>query len=198
MLEAIIILLFIFIFVMGVISELKHITLFDAVGTSAIWLVNTIKSLAPTQVTYYPTGIGYDVNGTFSPGMVESEFNELGDILEALYLDNQTWSNELYRYDFKFAKTKNDIVGKELYCYIDKRILSIVQRYLHRIGNNRVSDNISSITLDTNCLTVYIARTPQGEQMNYKWRNRQLNSFNEANIEKKADRGPIVITWETA
>ena len=198
MLEAIIILLFIFIFVMGVISELKHITLFDAVGTSAIWLVNTIKSLAPTQVTYYPTGIGYDVNGNFSPGMVESEFRDLDDILEALYIDNQTWSNDLYRYDFKFAKTKNDIVGKELYCYIDKRILSIVQRYLHRIGNNRVSDNISSITLDTNCLTVYIARTPQGEQMNYEWRNRQLNSFNEANIEKKADRGPIVITWETA
>ncbi|MBE5840916.1 MAG: hypothetical protein E7304_05860 [Butyrivibrio sp.] len=198
MLEAIIILLFIFIFVMGVISELKHITLFDAVGTSAIWLINTIKSLAPTQDTYYPTGIGYDVNGTFSPGMVESEFNELGDILEALYLDNQTWSNELYRYDFKFARTINDIGGKDLYCYIDKHVISIVKRYLHRIGNNRVSDNISSITLDTNCLTVYIARTPKGEQMNYEWRNRQLNSFNEANIENKADRGPIVITWETA
>lgn len=198
MLEAIIILLFIFIFVMGVISELKHITLFDAVGTSAIWLVNTIKSLAPTQVTYYPTGIGYDVNGNFSPGMVESEFRDLDDILDALYLENQTYSNDLYRYDFRYARTKNDITGKDLYCYIDKRVLSVTQRYLHRIGNNRVSDNISSITLDENRLTIYLARTPSGEQLNYKWRNRQLNSFNESVIENKANRGPIVITWETA
>ena len=198
MLETIIILLFVFIFAMGIVCEVKHLTFFDAVGASAIWLIRFFRSLEPKQDIYYPSGIGYDVNGAFNPGIVESEFKSLDDTLEAIYLENHTWSNDLYEYDFRFARIKNDINGKDLYCYIDKRVLSIVQRYLHRIGNNRVSDNISSITFDANCLTIYLARTPKGEQMNYEWRNRQLDSFNESLIESKSDHGPIVINWESA
>lgn len=197
MLVIIIILLLVFIIAMGIVSEVEHLSFFDSVGASAIWLIGFIKSLEPKQDIYYRTGIGYDVNGVFNPGMVENEFKDLNDILESIYLENHTWSNDLYEYDFRYARIKNDINGKDLYCYIDKRVLSIVQRYLHRIGNNCVSDNISSITFDANCLTIYIARTPSGEQLNYDWRNRQLDSYNESLIKSKADHGPIVINWES-
>ncbi len=134
----------------------------------------------------------------FSPGTIEKEFEELTDILDALYLNNHTYDNDLFMYDFKYARLKNDICGKELYSYIDKRTLSIIKRFLHRNGNNQVSDNISSISLDDNCLTVYIARNPKGEEFNYLWRNRQLNIFNETIAASNTVRDPIVITWELA
>ena len=67
----------------------------------------------------------------------------------------------------------------------DKKVISIVQHYLHRIGNNRVSENISAITLDDSCLSVYVARTPRGEEMNNNWRCRQRNAYNQKNLDTK-------------
>ena len=102
----------------------------------------------------------------------------------------------IFQYSFKYARIKNDVSGLELYDYIDKKVISIVQHYLHRIGNNRVSDNISAITLDDSCLSVYVARTPRGEEMNNNWRCRQRNAYNQKNLDTKRERGPIEITWE--
>lgn len=104
----------------------------------------------------------------------------------------------IFQYSFKFARIKNDITGLELYDYIDKKVISIVQHYLHRIGNNRVSDNISAITLDDSCLTVNIARTPKGEEINNIWRCRQREAYNQNKLDTKKERGPIEITWEGA
>lgn len=196
--NTIIFFLLVTIVVMLIVSESKKLTCSSAIGYVARSIFDWIKSIIPKNEVYYPTGIGYDANGVFCPGAVEKEFEELGQILDGLYLSNQVYNNDLFKYSFKYARIKNDMNGLELYDYIDKKVLSIVQHYLHRIGNNRVSDYISASTLSDTELTIYLARNQKGEEYNYNWRNSQRNSYNERNTESKKVRGPIEITWEEA
>ncbi len=194
--DTIILFLVVTILVMLIVSESKKLTCSSAICYAIQTIFNWLKSLLPKNEVCYPTGIGYDSNGCFCPGAVEKEFEDLGTILDGLYLSNHTYNVDLFGYDFKFARVKNDMNGIELYDYIDKKVLSSVQHYLHRIGNNRVSDCISSIALDGTDLMIYLARTRKGEECNYNWRNSQRNAYNERNTEQKKPRGPIEITWK--
>ena len=196
--NTIIFFLLITLFVMLIVSESKKLTCSSAIGYVIQTIFNWVKSILPKNEVYYPTGIGYDANGVFCPGVAEKEFEELGQILDGLYHTNQRYNNDLFEYTFKYARIKNDMSGIELYDYIDKKVLAIVQHFLHRIGFNRVSDYISSITLSDTELIVYLARTPSGEESNYNWRNRQRNTFNERILDSKRLRGPIEISWEEA
>ena len=187
-----------FIIVMAIASEHKKTTFVNTVGLVTIDIYKWIKSLMPSSDICYPTGIGYDVNGCFCPGAVEKEFAELNEILDGLFLENHTFENDVFHYTFKFARVKNDIEGLELYDYLDKKVLAIVQRYLHRIGNNRATDNISSISFENTELMVNLARNSNGEEMNNNWRCRQRYAYNEKNTITNRDRGPIEISWENA
>lgn len=196
--NTIIVFLFLTLLVMIIVSESKKLTCLATIGYVVQSIINWVKALLPKEEVYYPTGIGYDANGIFCPGAVEKEFEDLGQVLDGLYLSNQVYNNDLFKYSFKFARAKNDMNGLGLYDYVDKKVLSTVQHYLHRIGNNRVSDYISAITLSDTELNVFLARNQKGEDYNYKLRNSQRNSYNESNIEQKKPRGPIVIKWDEA
>ena len=196
--NTIIVFLIVTIFVMLIVSESKKLTCSSAIGYVLHTIYNWIKSIIPKNEVYYPTGIGYDANGIFCPGTAEKEFEDLGQVLDGLYLSNQVYNNDLFKYSFKFARVKNDMKGLELYDYIDKKVLSTVQHYLHRIGNNRVSDNISAISLSDTELTIYLARNYKGEDFNYGWRNSHRTGYNEKVVNDKKDRGPIEIRWEEA
>lgn len=181
---------------LAVVSEVKELTCAQTIFFIIKSIVDWIKALIPKKECIYPTGIGYDVNGCFCPDAVEKEFSDLDEVLDSMYLANSTVYEHVYEYDFKYARIKNDITGIELYDFIDKKVISIVQRYLHRIGNNRVADTISSINISDTELTVFIARTHRGESLNSAWRKYQRNLLNDQSIDKKKDRGPIDITWE--
>ena len=195
---AIIVFLVVTLIVILIVSDSKKLTCSSSIGYVIRTVYQWIKAIIPKNEVYYPTGIGYDTNGCFCPGAVEKEFEDLGQLLDGLYLSNHMYNNDLFKYSFKYARMKNDMEGLELYDYIDKKVLAIVQQYLHRIGNNRVSDCVSAITLDNFDLTVYLARNPKGEEINYNWRNSQRNSHNERIVESKKPRGPIEITWNEA
>ena len=109
-----------------------------------------------------------DANGVTlaAAATVEKEFEDLGQVLDGLYLSNHIYNNDLFKYSFKFARAKNDMNGLGLYDYVDKKVLSTVQHYLHRIGNNRVSDYISAITLSDTELNVLLARNQKVEDYN--------------------------------
>ena len=197
MMVTIIVFIFFFILIM-IVSETKELTCARTIFFILKCIIDWIKSLIPQKECIYPTGIGYDVNGCFCPDAVEKEFYDLDEVLDSMYLENSTVYEHVYEYDFKYARIKNDITGIELYDYIDKKVISIVQRYLHRIGNNRAADTISSITINDTELTVFIARTSKGESLNSDWRKYQRNSYGDQIINKKKDRGPIDINWEEA
>lgn len=196
--NAIIVILFVTLIVMLIVSDSKKLTCSSAIGLVGRTIYNWIKSILPKNGCNYPTGIGYDSNGCFCPGAVEKEFEDLGQILDGLYLSNHMYNNDLFGYEFKFARIKSDMAGLELYDYVDKKVLGIVQGFLHRIGNIRVSDNISAITLSNTELTVYLARNTKGEEYNFNWRNKQRNIYNEKVCNEKKVRGPIEIRWEEA
>ncbi len=194
--DTIIVFLLVTLIVIYIVSESRKLTCSSSIIYIGRTISNWVKSILPKNECRYPTGIGYDSNGCFCPSAVEKEFEDLGQILDGLYLSNHTYSNELFSYAFKFARIKDDMNGLELYDYADKRVLAIVQKYLHRLGNNRVSDNISAISISDTDLTVYLARNRKGEEYNYSWRNSQRYAFNEKAIDAKKDRGPIEISWE--
>ena len=187
-----------FVVIMLYFSERWGTTFGGTIWISTKTVLFWIKQMIPKKEIHYPSGIGYDVNGCFCPGAVEDEFSGLRDTLDGLYLSNHLYSNELFQYVFKFARVKNDISGIELYDYVDKKVVSIIQQFLHRLGNNVASDNISSITLDSTTLTVYIARNHDGERMNYDWKARQRISYYFRQNEAKKTRGAIEINWDEA
>ncbi len=179
-----------------IVSEKYNVTFTGALNICAMLVHAFFKQLLAPPKTYYPTGIGYDSNGCFCPGVVEKDFAELGSILDGLFLANhQLINDDTWGYSFKYARVINDIEGVQLYDYIDRKVLGIVQHYLHKLGNNRVSDNISSITLGDNEVTIYLARTIDGENKNANWRNYQRNLILEKNNKCKVDRGPIIVDW---
>lgn len=191
-----VIFLVVFMVIMIIISEWNKVTFARAIDLTIEFIVNKFMLLFKKPSQYYPTCIGYDTNGCFCPGAVEKEFEELADIFDSIYLANHGYSNDIIRYDFKFANVKNDISGLELYDFADRKVISIVQRYLHRIVNFRATDNISSIVLDKTSISVYLARTANGEEMNATRRNQQRYAYNNQQVDMKKDRGPIEIKWE--
>lgn len=78
--------LVLFIIVIAIVSEYKRTTFVYTVELVTITIYKWVKSVLSSNECYYPTGIGYDVNGIFCPGAVEKEFADLGQILNSYYL----------------------------------------------------------------------------------------------------------------
>lgn len=195
--ETIFITLIVIVLALILISEKYNVTFLGAMNIWAMLLHSFIKQLLAPPKIYLPTAIGYDTNGCFCPDAVEKEFKDLNIILDGLYLSNHRLINDdIWGYAFKYARVVNDIDGIELYDYIDKKTLQIVQQHLHKIGNLNANDNISSIILNDDELIVYMARTAEGEQKNAALRNYQRQIILEKNNQHKINKGSITVDWK--
>lgn len=85
---AIIVFLVVTLIVILIVSDSKKLTCSSAIGLVGKTIYDWVKSMLPKNECKYPTEIGYDSNGCFCPGAVEKEFEDLGQILDGIYLSN--------------------------------------------------------------------------------------------------------------
>lgn len=80
-------------FIAMIVSEIKQITMFTAIGEVALAMWNYVTKIYQIifhkdDMISFPTSIGFDANGAFIPCIAEDEFSELKSIFDGLYLSN--------------------------------------------------------------------------------------------------------------
>ena len=184
-----------------IVSEIKQITMFTAIGevALAIWnlLEKTYKKIFHKDegMISFPTAIGFDANGAFIPSIAEDEFGELKSIFDGLYLSNFDCQQNRYIYFFKFAKITVDMESVDFYKYVEKKVAMIVNRYASKMMGIAEIENISAIEIDKGILNIALARNPNGQQLNKEWKCRESNRLNEIENEAKRESKPISISW---
>lgn len=179
-------------------SEIRQETALVAIGNVAIIVYDKLKDIFTKEdnLTIYPSGIGYDVNGVFLPYLVQEEFCDLKKIFDGFYLSEHNFDENLFSYIFKYAKITIEMTDVELYEYIDRKVSSILNRYTAKIAGCREIQNISSICINKGILTIYVARNEQGAEQNRLFSSQQYSNINEMQNERLKPKDSINSEWK--
>lgn len=189
-------------FIAMIVSEIKQITMFTAIGevVLAIWnlLEKAFKKIFHKDggVISFPTAIGFDANGAFIPSIAEDEFSELKSIFDGLYLSNFDCQQDRYIYFFKYSNINVDMVPIDLYAYTDKKVAAIVNKFVTRVSGLAEIENVSAIQVEKGILNIFVARNSNGQQINQEWKYNEYNILNEIENETKRECEPICISWQ--
>ena len=199
--EMTIICLILFLYLVAmIVSEVKQITMFTAIGEVALAIWNYVLRIyqivfRKDDIISFPTAIGFDANGAFIPSIAEDEFSELKSIFDGLYLSNFECQRDRYIYFFKFARITIDMEAVDFYKYAEKKVAMIVNRYASKMMGIAEIENISAIEIDKGILNIALARNPNGQQLNKEWKCSESNRLNEIENEAKRESKPISISW---
>lgn len=184
-----------------IVSEVKQITMFTAIGEVALAVWTYVTKIF--QIIFYkddmiifPTAIGFDANGAFIPSIVEDEFSELKQMFDGLYLSNFNCQQDRYIYFFKYSNSNVDMFPIDMYAYTDKKVAAIVNKFVTRVSGLAEIENVSAIQVEKGILNIFVARNSKGQQINQEWKYNEYNILNEIENEAKRESKPICIGWQ--
>lgn len=179
--------------VVTIVSQVKQIPIIDAICVCLEYLNGGKKE---GQMVRFPTCIGSGCNGAFVMADAEKGFDELNKIFDGLYLSGYQELYDRYVYYFKFARVLCEMEPSKLYEYTDRKVSSIVNKFVTRVSSLGEIENVSSIQIENGNITIYVAKTPEGQIWNKDWYIKQYNALKEVENSNKGNSVPIRIGWD--
>ena len=142
---------------------------------------------------YYPVFIGLDEFGNPHADIIEKIFDDLHKIFSYFYFYDFADSSNLVRYSFHVSDSIHQMGELDLIRVCEKICETIVHRYIHSnfpyFGH---VSNIVAVDIRDSVLIVYIAKNPNGVELNSKRKQYWRNFYNRESIKKNED---ITESW---
>lgn len=196
--EGIILFILIYVGVVFLVCDGKHITLDDSISLVNCLIKKLFKGLKAlfvknTDSVKYNFNIGLDGNLNPMSNVLDKQFEDLGKIFKTFYFGGVNVSYDKIGYRFFVSDPISEIDTENLYELCSTMCESIVHKILHRSypSFSRL-DSLTAVIVGEGYIDIYIAETPLGQQSNAILTNKMRGQFK---LEKEKQTSPIEEEW---